>query len=162
MKPLLLFSLLVITINAASQNYAALARIDSIVSIINASSTNPVQDSVIQAMPEYGISIKTYITAIVEEGQLKKYTNYIVSDRIEAGVSKHLIASNTFYYFQNKLMKVEEFAMENNRVHQFFCYFQNDKPLYSSIPADKDKDRDRPTLLLSMAKGITEKVLARP
>lgn len=162
MKPLLLFSLLAITINAASQNYAALARIDSIVSVINASPKNLVQDSTIQSLPAYGLSMKTYITAIVEGDQLRKYTNYVITDRVEAGVTKHLITNNTFYYFQNKLIKVEEFAIENNRVHQFFFYFQNDKCLYASLISDEDKARDRPTLLLSMAKGIAEKTLARP
>lgn len=162
MKPLFLLSLLAFTMNVTSQNYAALARIDSIVSVINASPKNMVQDSTIQSLPAYGLAMKTYISAVVEGDQLKKYTNYVITDKVEAGVSKHLITNNTFYYFQNELIKVEEFVLENNRAHQFFFYFQNDKCLYASLPPDEDKARDRPTLLLSMAKGIKEKTLARP
>ena len=142
-----------------SQDNFDLKRIDSIVTTINYSKLKANQDSIIQNFPNLGLSIKSYLTMVVENNQLKKYVNYVNTDRLENGVTIKATSCNTFYYDQNKLIKVEECSLSDNQAIQFDWYFLDDRCLYHSLQSDKAESRA--TLLLSMSKEMIKKVIKK-
>ena len=152
MKKLLLIVLLVSTIQADSQDTLKIKQIDSIVTGINKSNLVPINDSIVQDLPAMGLYMKTNLTMLVEGKELKKYVNKVNGVRKENGVSEELRSSNTFYFDQGKLIKVEEFIVKDGKEQHADWYYADDKPLYYTFQSDRSEERA--ALLLNMAKSM--------
>ncbi len=149
MKAAILAIFILSTLNSHSQDKHLLQKIDSIVSTINYSDAEVSRDSSTQDLPDLGLSTKTYLTMMVEGKYLKKYVNYVKADRVEEGVLIGMVTCNTFYFDQNALIKVEEFAMADNQVQQFSWYFQNDKCVYHSLQTDDAESRSESLIVIA-------------
>src|SRR5687767_1147603 len=115
MKNILIIVLLVSAIQAAAQDTLKIKQIDSIVSGINKSNLVPINDSTVQDLPAMGLYMKTNLTMVVEGKELKKYVNRVNGVRKQNGVSEELRSSNTFFFDQGKLIKVEEFIVKDGK-----------------------------------------------
>jgi len=71
MKILFTSILCLILMNGTAQDSTNLKYIDSLVTIINTSNFKVEKDSVFTNSPEDGLSIKTYLTMLSENNQLK-------------------------------------------------------------------------------------------
>jgi aspartate oxidase len=156
MKMILLHALFFVSINARSQD-AKVRQIDSIVNVINKSNLKAQKDSILKDYSELGLTMKTYVTVVVDGNELKKYINNVHSVTQENGIEKQTVSSSTFYYNQNKLIKVDEFIIEENRKGEAEWYFSDDKPFFSTLLSEKSQERA--ALLLTMAKAILKEVI---
>ena len=156
MKKILLFILLCYSINGDSQDSSQIRQIDSLVKIINQSNLKPQYDSIIQNYSQLGLSMKTYLTMVMDGIELKKYVNKVNSTRVEDGVSTLSNSSNIFYFDKNKLIKVEEFIIEGSREGHADWYYSEDKPLYYTSKSENAEDRA--ALLLTIAKAMLKQL----
>ena len=156
MKKILFSTLLLFTINSNCQDTLKVRQIDSLVSVINQSNLVIQNDSILQDRPELGLAMKTYLTMALDGNKLKKYINKVNSVRLEKGISKQMTASNTFYFDQDKLIKVEEFVIEGDKKLYFDWYYSENKPLYYTYQSEKSESRA--TLLLTMANGMIKQM----
>lgn len=140
-----------------SQDTLRLRQIDSIISQINISDLPVQRDTLIQDHPEMGIKITTYLTTIVNGGELLKYVNFVNSTMTENGVTRQMTASNSFYYDHNKLIKIEEYIIEGDKKGEVSWYYSEDKPLYYTLKSDKAEDRAN--LLLTISKAMLKQII---
>jgi hypothetical protein len=98
-----------------SQDVAQVKRIDSLVGLINNSDYKIQRDTIKQDRPEIGLSMQTYLTMVSSGSELKKYVNNVHVTTQENGATKQRVATNAFYFDQNKLIKVEEFMTEGDK-----------------------------------------------
>ena len=135
-----------------SQENLKIKQIDAFILGIN-TSTLPVQhDTLIQDHPEMGLKMITFLTMIVNGGELIKYVNFVNTTMTENGGTRQMITSSSFYYDHNKLIKVEEYLIEGDKKKTMDWYYAEDKPLYYTLQSDKAADRA--TLLLTISKGM--------
>lgn len=157
MKTIIAFLLIVISLEGFAQDSLKIKQIDVLVSEIN-SSTLPVQrDTITQNHPEMGLTMITYLTMLVYEGELIRYVNHINTSMTENGATRQMTGSNTFYYNHNTLIKVEEYLIEAGIKREVAWYYANDKPLYYTLQSDKAEARA--ILLLSMSKTMLKQVI---
>ena len=156
MKKILLPILFFCVINAYSQDIPEVKRIDSLVMVINKSDFKVQHDTIIQDYQILGLVAKTYLTMILDGKELKKYVTYVNSMRLENGTSKPLITSNTFYFDQNKLIKVEDFMIEGEKENRADWYYSEDKPLYFTFKSERSEERA--DLLLTISKTLLKQI----
>ena len=157
MKKILFSALLMLfTIKSSCQDTVKVQQIDSLVSVINQSNLIIQNDSILQDRPELGVTMKTYLTIALDGNKLKKYINKVSSVRLEKGISKQMIASDTFYFDEDKLIKVEELVIEGDKKQYFNWYYFENKPLYYTYQSEKSASRA--TLLLAMGSGILKQM----
>ncbi len=137
-----------------AQDSTKLRQIDSLVKVINESNITPQNDTIVQDMPDIGLFMKTYLSIIADGKDLKKYVNRLVSTRLEKGTTKNLTTQNSFYFDNNKLIKVEEFAIDGSNEKRFDWYYWEEKPLYYTFQSEKSEARA--ALLLTMSKNLTD------
>ncbi len=140
-----------------------LKQIDSLVFAINHSELFSIKhDSIIQDMPALKLSMKTYVTTVVDGRELKKYANNVRTKTEENGIKKDLITSNAFYYESGQLIKVEEYMADSSHEQRFAWYYADDKLLYHIFTPDvKDKSEKllaRAGFLLTTSKVLAQKV----
>lgn len=126
--------------------------IEIIVKNINEGKYEIKKDSLIQNNPEYGMKMKTYLTAVIDGKNLKKYENFVYSLINQTGINREITTSSTFYYDKNSLIKVEEYMIEGDSKKTIDWYFFEDKLLYHNFKSKKAEERG--TLLLNMSKEI--------
>ena len=153
-------TLTIIFILAVSGVYAQdtlkIRQIDALVSAINNSPLPVKRDTLIQNAPT-GLKMTTYLSMIMDGGELLKYVNHVNMTMQEKGVSRKMTAANTFYYNHNKLIKVEEYMIEGDEKTTFDWYYSDDKPLYATVPPEKAGDRA--TVLLTMSKAMLKAII---
>jgi hypothetical protein len=142
--------------NSYSQETSKTKDIDVIVNYINQSNYQTTRDTIIQDKPEYGLKMKTYLTMKVDANQLKKYENFAYTNMTLDGKSHEITTSTTFYYDENKLIKVEEYMIEDSDKKVMDWYYSEDKPLYYTLKSDKAEERA--TLLLSMSDAMLKQI----
>lgn len=76
---------------------------------------------------------------------------------IEKGVPKHMTATNTFYFQHNKLLKVEEYLLKDEKIKIADWYYEDSKPLYYTLKSEKAANRA--DLLLTLAETILKQVI---
>ncbi len=140
-----------------SQDTLKIKRIDALVSGINTSALPTQRDTLIQDHPELGLKMITYLSMIVNGGELLKYVNLVNTTRTENAKTRQMTTSSSFYYDHNKLIKVEEYLIEGDKKKTMDWYYAEDKPLYYTLQSDKAADRA--TLLLTMSKGMLKQVI---
>jgi hypothetical protein len=138
-----------------AQDTLKIRQIDALVSAINNSPLPIKRDTLIQNTG--GLKMTTYLSMIMEGGELLKYVNHVNMAMLEKGVSRKMTASNTFYYSHNKLIKVEEYMIEGDEKTTFDWYYSDDKPLYATVPPEKAGDRA--TVLLTMSKAMLKAII---
>ncbi len=143
--------------NSFSQDSVKIKQIDSLVMLINKSKFNTECDSIIQDHQDLGLYMKTYLTMVTNDSELKKYVNNVHATRNEDGISKQMTSSNIFYYDKNKLIKVEEFIIEDGKENSADWYYSEEKPLYYTFKSDKSEERAN--LLLNMAKVLVKQII---
>lgn len=140
----------------ASQDTTALQQIDALVRQINRSGFQTQRDTIVNDLPKMGLSSRTYLTTVTDGSQLKKYVNNAHVTTQQNGTTKEMIGTNIFYFDHNKLIKVEEFAMRNGKQIDAMWYYADDKPIHYTLQSDKSEERAE--LLLTIAKGMVEKM----
>lgn len=152
MKKYLFFILLSLIVgNSYAQETSKTKNIDAIVSRINQADYQTKKDTIIQDKPEYGLKMTTYLTMKVADNQLKKYENLVYTTLTQNGIAKEITTSSTFYYDQNKLIKVEEYLIEGSSKKVMNWYYSEDKPLYYDLKSEKAEDRAKMLLIVSEA-----------
>ena len=157
MKTCLTFFIILTFSRGYSQDTLQTRQIDVLVSKINSSTLLVHRDTLVQDHPELGLKMTTYLTMIVNGGELIKYVNYVNTSMKENGITRKITTSNSFYYDHNKLIKVEEYLLEGDKKKAFDWYYADDKPLYHTLQSDKADDRAE--LLLTMSKGILKQII---
>ena len=155
MKTLFPFLLLFCCSNLYSQDSLKIKQIDSLVNAIANSNLPSRLDSTSQNYPKLGLCMKTYITMLLDDKELKKYVNKVNTVRQENGISKQLITESAFYYDRNKLIKVEEFGIHDCIAQHFDWYFFDDQCFYHTLQSEKAISRI--PLLLTISNGILRK-----
>jgi|GEM_PF-4248119 len=79
----LLFS--VISLTVYSLDTLSIKRIDSVVSVINQLMGGARVDSLSRDYPEPGLHMKTYLSAVFDGGEMKKFVNFVNTTRVEKG-----------------------------------------------------------------------------
>jgi hypothetical protein len=156
MKTTLFFVAILFCIIGYSQDTAKLKQIDALVSKINTADFKTQRDTIINEQPQLGLSIRTYLTMVIDGTELKKYVNNVHATTYENGITKQKIAINTFYFDENKLIKVEELAVLGDNKMDLLWYYADDKPIYFTLNSDKAEARAE--LLLTIAKSMLEKI----
>ena len=145
-------ALLFIVEASYSQDTAKLKSIDSIVNIINTSELASKWDSLNQDKPALGLKMTSYVGAFTNKNALKKYVNRAIMETRNDNKAEQLITSSTFYFDNNKLIKVEEYGIKDGKKSAFDWYYENDKPLYYT--SKKEESEERAQLLLSMGTSM--------
>ena len=157
MKILLSILLIVAFIRGYSQDTIKTKQIDLLIFNINKSSLPVHRDTLIQDRPELGLKMITYLTTIVKDNELIKYVNFVNTTIIESGGTRKISSSSTFYYNQNKLIKVEEFLIEGDTKKEANWYYSEDKPLYYTLQSEKSEARA--VFLLETSKAFVKQVI---
>ncbi|WP_153796748.1 hypothetical protein [Foetidibacter luteolus] len=154
-KLLLLVTAFFATFAVYSQDSIKIRQIDSLVNAINLADFKVQNDTIIQNQPEVGLYMRTYLTAITNEKELKKYTNTVNATTQNSGVTKQIISANVFYFHNNKLIKVEEQITDDKKKLELFWYYDDNKPIHYNLSSDKAQDRAE--FLLTLSKSMLEK-----
>ena len=142
MKMLIILILFFCSIKTYSQDISKKIReIDSIVTSINASKLNVKRDTISRDMPSMGMLMKTYVTMVRDDLELKKYSQNVRGTITEAGKTKETISLNIFYFNHQSLIKVEEFFIADDIQASVHWYYSNDKPLYCTLQSEKTAER---------------------
>ena len=149
---LLLILFLGLSLEAFTQDTVKLKQIDILVSQINNADLKINHDTIMNDIPAVGLKMKTILTASTDNGILKKFTNSVISTENANGIVKETVGVNTFYFDQNKLIKVEEYLIKDNEKKQAEWYYADDKPLHYTVQTDRSKERAE--LLLLMGKTM--------
>jgi hypothetical protein len=155
MKPLFLFLLSLFSTKIYAQDSLRIDQVNTLVSIITHSKLPTQQDSMMQDFPGIGLSMKTYITLITFGKELKKYSQIVKSTRKEDQTIKNEIDGSAFYYDQNKLIKVEEFQVQDGKENKVEWYFSDDKCFYHTLKSAKAEERI--SLLLNLSTAFLKK-----
>ena len=143
--------------NVYSQDTIKIKEIDFLVKNINQSNLPTQLDTIIQDLPEIGLKMITNLKVIVHDNKLMKYENFVNSTTIQNGISKEMISSNTFYFYQNQLIKIEEFAIDDEKKIELDWYYSEGKLLYCTSQFEKAKDRAN--LLLNLSNTILKQIV---
>ena len=139
-----------------SQDTTKLKQIDALVHEINASTFTIQRDTIKNDKPDIGLSMRTYLTTVVDGTQLKKYINNVYVTTEMNGTKKQMVSTNTFYFDQNQLIKVEEFISKDDKKIDAFWYHADDQPIHYTFRSEKSPERAQ--LLLQMAKSMIAKL----
>ncbi|HEY5772345.1 MAG TPA: hypothetical protein VIS75_06930 [Chitinophagaceae bacterium] len=156
MKKFVLFFFLFGATKTFSQDTIRIRQIDSLAKVINNSNFKIHTDSTSQDFPQVGLWMKTYLITVTDSNQLKKYVNKVYSTRLVSGVSTKATTSSSFYFDQNKLIKVEEFMIEDDEENHADWYFADDKPLHYTLK--NEKSEERANFLLNIAKTMLKTI----
>lgn len=154
MKKVFLVFILFGTLEAYSQDTAKIRQIDLLVNTIKHSNLRSQIDSTLADVPSLGFWMKTYITTVKDSNQFRKYSIYQIGKQTLNDVLKETTASTALYFDQNKLIKVEEFIIEEGKEDRADWYFQDAKAIYYTLK--NDRSEERALFLLDMAKKILE------
>lgn len=157
MKTIMIFVLVLGFVKGSAQDSVQIKKIDALVAGINSSSLPVQRDTLNQNYPDLGLKMVTYLSMIMNGGELMKYVNLGYNTRTENGVTLEMITSNTFYYEHNKLIKVEEYVIEGDKKQTADWYYWDSKPLYYTFKSDKSAERANS--LLTIANAMVKQVI---
>ena len=129
---------IICSIKGYSQDSRKLHEIDSLVNVIRTSGFTTSHDSITNDYPDLGLFMKTYLTMITNEGQLKNFVNYVKTRRVK------VVSSGTpplLSFYQHKLIKVEESAVMGDEHLKVDWYYADSKPLYYTLKTDRSEER---------------------
>jgi hypothetical protein len=155
-KAIIITALMFFYHGAAAQDLEKTRTIDSLVQLINQSAFNIERDTIKADYPDMGLSSTTYLTMVRHGAEVKKYVNNFHTSMKENGRTKETIGENAFYFNSNKLIKVEEFIIQDGRKLEMSWYYADDKPVYYTLQSEKSQERAQ--TLLTLANAILEKV----
>lgn len=135
-------------------------QIDSIVTIINRSPVPVTMDSVVTDYPSIGLYMKNYLSALVDGRELKKYSDFGVSERKEKDSSVYGAYSSTFYFSRNELIRVDQMGAGGKKKMVVSFYYEGDKMIYSTLQDEKSESQGM--LLLKIGKIMIQKFSSQP
>jgi hypothetical protein len=159
MKKILLIILFFLSIAGFGQDTLKIKQIELLVNAINSSKLKPQYDTIIRNMPEMGLFMKTYLTVIADSSGLKKFVNAVYSENKDNGKTIILSGSTTFYFDESKLIKAEDFAVQDGNEKHAEWYYADDKPLYYTQKSERSEERA--TLLLTMSQAMLKQFQAK-
>ena len=151
MNKVLIATFLLCILRGHAQDIIQLKQIDSLVTVTNYANFYTQQDSIIQDYPKLGLSMKTYLTQVRDQQELKKFVNKVYVNREDNGVKTQSFASISFYYNHNKLIKVEDYGWEGKREFHDDWYYASGKPFYYTLQSEAAADRANELLTMSDA-----------
>ena len=116
-------------INSYAQDSYKIENIDSLVSSINRLNLQVHLDSSTKKVADIEMELKTYSLVVFDNGVLRKYQIKMSSFDHENNVYTPFSQSTTFYYDQNKLIKVEKSRLQFEKQSVLEWYFSDDKLL---------------------------------
>jgi len=143
-------------LDSYAQDSIKIKQVDSLVNIITYSNWPPLQDSILQDYPAIGLSMKTYLSVLQYNKELKKYAQVVKTIRKEGEITHHDLSGNAFYFDQDKLIKVEEFFIIADKENKMEWYYADDKCFFHTLKTDKAEDRA--LFLLDLAKSLLKKM----
>jgi len=155
MKTALTLILIILFLDIYAQDTLKAKQIDTLVSSINKSNLPVKCDTVVKDYPEFGLKMITFLSRIVNDNELIKYVNLVDATRTENGVVKQTTTSSTFYYKNNKLIKIEEYTLEGKQKKTADWYYHEDKPIH--FTATSAKASERAIFLITLANGFLKK-----
>lgn len=156
MKTIFSFIFLLIFLNVHSQDSLKIKQIDSIVLNINSSDLPVQKDTVILDQPQFGVKMTTDMSIIINDKNLLKYVQNVNGVIKENGNDRQMNTSSTFYYDNNKLIKVEEYLIEGDKKGDMNWYFSDDKLLYYTF--ESERSEERANMLLTLSKTILNQI----
>ncbi len=158
LKPFFTFLFFMNCGSCYSQDSLKITQIDSIVTTINNSKLPTQHDTLINDKLVKGLKLTTYLTMILNKGELLKYQNLVkTEDATQKQFTLISYTSNTFYYQNNKLIKVEEYSSAYGYKKAFDWYYLNDKIIYYTLQTKEGKERA--SFLLELAKTMLKTVV---
>lgn len=115
--------------------------IDSVVTLINKSQYIIEIDSNIQSSSYIGLFMKTYKIAHLSNGHIHKYENKVNALRQEQGRESNMNSNATFYFLNNRLIKVEEYMDEDGKKQNAHWYYEGDRLIHFTFKSDKSEER---------------------
>jgi hypothetical protein len=155
MKFLFAIILLHCSLQSFSQDKTKIREIDSIARWIDTMPFNVQRDTIRSDFPEYGLFSASYLVAVTDGKQLKKYVNEVHSVTKAGELKLETSSINTFYFHNNQLVKVEESAKKGDEEFNILWYYADDKPLYYTPQTEKSEERAE--FLLFLSKKLLEK-----
>ena len=123
--------------------------IDSVVTLINKSQFIIEIDSNIQSSSYIGLFMKTYKIAYLTINHIHKYQNKVIALRQEKGRESNMNSNATFYFLNNRLIKVEEYMDEDGKKQNAYWYYEGDRLIHYTFKSDKSEERGNFLLELS-------------
>ena len=142
-----------------SQDINEIKRIDSIVMRIEQTKYKIQTDSTKIELADLGLYSKSYLKIAIYNGEIIKFINNVHMIDKRGDSTKITDGSNSFYFWENKLIKVNEIFSENNTDLYMGWYFQNEKLIYSTFQNELADARGK--LLISMSKSLIEEIIKR-
>lgn len=149
MKTILLVLCVFISLFSHAQSDAKIKEIDSIVKSINSLTTNIRHDTLKQDNPQVGMSMRTYLTSVTKDGIYVKYSNNVHTTMSQEGLTRSFESTNTFYYHNRKLIKVEENMSKGDKKIDGTYYYDDDKVIHFTPDTPDFKRRAEELVLLS-------------
>ncbi|WEK37779.1 MAG: hypothetical protein P0Y53_09720 [Candidatus Pseudobacter hemicellulosilyticus] len=143
--------LFLVLFQANAQDSLATKKIDSLVTSINNSTLPVIRDSVINEVPAIGFSSRAYISMVLLENKVLKYTQHTFLTSLENGATNKLETNSTFYYQEQYLIKVEEYAKEGDKKQEAHWYYHEGKPIYWTSSAENAASRAEQLIKISDA-----------
>ena len=96
------------------------------------------------------------MSIIINDKNLLKYVQNVNGVIKENGNDRQMNTSSTFYYDNNKLIKVEEYLIEGDKKGDMNWYFSDDKLLYYTF--ESERSEERANMLLTLSKTILNQI----
>jgi hypothetical protein len=124
------------------------------------------QDTITNSLMEGRIKTKVYLTALLDNGKLKKYSSFSEFSSMVTDKAEESKAYNIFYFNNGHLIKVEEGMSGAKGNADMIWFFDNDKLIRYHIQAEQggnkmppeEKVRERGAQLVMMAQALLQKI----
>lgn len=157
MKPIISILFILITTNLYSQDTAKISQIDQWVRDINTSTLPEKKDSLVQDYSQYGYKMTTHFSLMINNGQLLRCVVNSNGSNTQNGITKPITAANTFYFRNNKLIKVEEHEVKIDEKTDADWYYWYNTFLHTTYQAEKSpKISERANILLMMSEAFVQ------
>jgi hypothetical protein len=155
MSKFILFIVVFVGIQKANaQDTLGLKKIDSVVNIIEKGKWNFQTDSLLKRDTIMNIMFMEtdfHLSHYFDDSNcLKKLVWYNRVKGKKQGDESEITTTSIFYYNANKLIKVDDTAIENGKTGHIETYYNNDKVLYCSV--NRERTEERSFLLLGLSK----------
>lgn|GEM_PF-1630419 len=145
MKSIFVLAGIVCSVAAYSQDTKTIRSIDSLVKVLKGSKYKMLRDTIQGNMGKLNLSRRVYLTVMVNDTELKIYTEDVLYTPTEDKKASKTHQVSTYYFDHNKLIKVEQYRADWIDTANSDWYFANGKPLYNT---SKQRYRDQYALTM--------------
>jgi hypothetical protein len=137
---------------AHGQDNGKIDQIDSLSNAIDQLSEFPELDSTITSHPTLKLIIRKYSTKVKSGNSLLKLIDKSITQQEKNNETEETISVVTYYFKENKLIKVVESTQSSTHGFNATWYFENEKLI--SVSPDAPTSRKHADFLLGIAKEI--------